>query len=198
MSESLDKEMARFGKKLAIYLKANLEEALEKGRKRGGSNPQEANLTFNEVLSYTPDGIKVQIIATGEYWRNIEDGRKPGKMPPSNVLGKKWQNKNNINAKNVYLEIQANYRKKKGLSTVNRTLSKTKSKLSYDEYAKRLSFVFAKAIERDGITPKPFVQQAIKEAKVDEFQKKISEAMGQDIRIQLELNNTVTPIKLNF
>lgn len=198
LQKEIDKEVARYGKKLAIYLKANLEEALINGSKRGKSNPQEAALNFKEVITQTDNGVKVQIVATGEYWVNIEDGRKPGKMPPSNALGKKWQNKNNINARQVYLEIQANYKRKQGLSTVNRTLSKTKKKLSYDEYAKRLSFVFAKAIERDGITPKPYIQKALEDSKPLEFQKRISEIMGKEIIIELDLNHPITPIKLNF
>jgi hypothetical protein len=203
MPESkIDKEMSRFGKKLAIYLKANLEEALIKGKKRGGANAQEADLNFEEVVTLTNDGVRLQIIAMAggkpvDYWANIEQGRKPGTMPPPNVLGKKWMAKNNINAREVYLEIQAKYTKKR-LSKTNRKLSKTKKTLSYDEYANRLSYIFARAIKRDGIPPKPYVQQAIREANVEEFQQRISELMGEQINVELSLDNAFTPIKLNF
>lgn len=192
LQEEIDKECRKYGKKLAIYMKANLEEALQKE----GKSVQEASLTFNEVVTQTQDGVKIQIIATDEYWINIEKGRKKGSMPPSDALGKQWQNKHNINAKEVYLEIQANYQRKNGLSTTNRKLSKPKKTLSYNDYAKRLSFIFARIIERKGIEAKPFVQQALKEAKVDEFQKRISEIIGKDMRVQLQLNNS--NIKLNF
>lgn len=198
LQQEIDKEVRKFGKKLAVYLKANLEEALIKGAKRGHSNPQEAQLNFYPNLIQTNDGITLQVLATGEYWANIEEGRRPGKMPPPNVVGKKWQNKNNINAKKVYLEIQANYKRRTGISSVPRRLSSTKKKISYEEYAKRLSFIFARAIERDGITPKPFVQQAIQDAKVDEFQKRISEIMKKEITVDLALNSSVKPIKITF
>lgn len=198
LQQEIDKEVRKFGKKLAVYLKANLEEALIKGAKRGHSNPQEAALNFYPNLIQTNDGITLQVLATGEYWANIEEGRRPGKMPPPNVVGKKWQNKNNINAKKVYLEIQANYKRRTGISSVPRRLSSTKKKISYEEYAKRLSFIFARAIERDGITPKPFVQQAIQDAKVDEFQKRISEIMKKEITVDLALNSSVKPIKITF
>lgn len=206
LQQEIDKEVRKFGKKLAVYLKANLEEALIKGAKRGHSNPEEARLSFAPQLIPTDNGVKLQIIACDrgdinrpvEYWINIEEGRRPGKMPPPHVVGEKWQNKNNINAKKVYLEIQANYKRRTGISSVPRRLSSTKKKISYEEYAKRLSFIFARAIERDGITPKPFVQQAIQDAKVDEFQKRISEIMKKEITVDLALNSSVKPIKITF
>ncbi len=198
LQQEIERECKRYGKKLAIYLKANLEEALINGAKRGHSNPQEAQLNFKEEIVATSTGVKLQIIASGDYWVNIEEGRKPGKMPPSNVVGKKWQNKHNINAKKVYLEIEARYKQRTGLSTVKGVLSRTKKKLSYEEYAKRLSFIFAKAIERDGITPKPFVQQAIKESKPEEFRQRISEIMSKEIQVDLNLNNQFNKIKISF
>lgn len=214
MQQDIDKEVRKFGKKLAVYLKANLEEALDKGRKGKGS-PMEADLHFEEVISQTPDGIKVQLVAMSggksvDYWAYIEHGvnskntsydtpfKFKKKAIDFDAVGKKWQNKNNINPQKVLLEIEAKYRKSSRLSVVNNKLTRVKKKLSYDEAAYKLSKYFAFAIARDGLTPKPYVQQAIKEAKVDEFQKRISEIMGKDIRIQLELNTVVKPIKLNF
>jgi hypothetical protein len=199
LQEEIDKEARKYGKKLAIYLKANLEEALAKGRKRGDKSAQESALHFNEIITQTSDGVNIKIVASDSYWLNIEDGRGVGKkMPPSDTVGKKWQNKNNINAKKVYLEIQANYKRKNGLSTVSKKLSKTKKSLSYDDYAKRLSFIFARAIKRDGIAPKPYIQQAINDAKPQEFQKRMSEIMGKNIVLDLNLNNDLKPIKLTF
>lgn len=195
LQEEIERECKRYGRKLAIYLKANLEEALINGAKRGHSNPQEAQLNFKEEIIATSTGVKIQIIASGDYWKNIEDGRKPGKrMPPPSVVGKKWQNKHAINAKKVYLEIEARYKQRTGLSTVKGVLSRTKKKLSYEEYAKRLSFIFARAIARDGIPAKPFVKKAIMDSNLEQFYKDMSDSLGKKIRLDLGVNNRFTKI----
>jgi hypothetical protein len=220
--EELDREVARFGKKLAIYLKANLEEALRKDRK----SVQEADLNFKEFLIPTNNGIKLQIVALAggkevDYWAYIEKGVDGTKVKHGSqfsykkkaidfdAVGKKWQNKHNIHPQKIMAEIELKYQQSKKFSRLSSTgqrLSKPKKKLSYNEAAKRLSRVFAVAIARDGLKPKPFVQQAIKEAKVDEFQKRVSEIMGKEISIQLQLDDNtffkngrfIQPIKLNF
>lgn len=221
LQQEIDKEVRKFGKKLAVYLKANLEEALIKGAKRGHSNPQEAALGFAPLLTPTNNGVKLQIIACDrgdinrpvEYWAYIEEGVDGTKIKHGSqfsykkkaidfdAVGKKWQNANNIHPQKILADIELKYQQNKKYSRLTKEgkrLSKPKKKLSYDEAAKRLSVVFAVAIARDGLKPKPFVQQAIQDAKVDEFQKRISEIMKKEITVDLALNSSVKPIKITF
>jgi len=217
LQQEIDKEVRRFGKKLAVYLKANLEEALIKGSKF--SRVQEADLNFKELLTPTDNGIKLQIIAVGkgglpvDYWAYIDEGVDGTKIKHGSqfsykkkaidfdAVGKKWQNANNIHPQKILADIELKYQQNKKYSRLTKEgkrLSKPKKKLSYDEAAKRLSVVFAVAIARDGLKPKPFVQQAIQDAKVDEFQKRISEIMKKEITVDLALNSSVKPIKITF
>jgi hypothetical protein len=62
----------------AIRLKSSLERALKDGQPlRRGS--QEASLNFNDNVKVGDGKVSFQILATGDYWVNIEDGRGKGK-----------------------------------------------------------------------------------------------------------------------
>lgn len=196
LQDEIDKEVRKFGKKLAVYLRANLELALQKG---GSKNVQNPALSFDERITQTEDGVTVRIFASGEYWVNIEKGRAPNsKAPPSKALGKKWQQSNNIDPRKVLAEIKLNYERKRGLSKINRRLSKTKKGLSFDAAAKSLSFILSRSIGKKGIKAKPYVDMALKEADVEGFKKTISEVMGKNIAINLNLSNEFKTIKINL
>lgn len=182
-----------WGEKFAADLKASLENALKKGKK----NPQEAALHFDEVIEYTPDGVKVLIVASGDYWINIEKGRRKGaKQPPSDALGKKWQNLNNIDPRKILAEIAVKYRRKNALTTVDRRLSRPKKELSFDTAAQRLSFVFARSISKKGIDAKPFVQNVLNDGRVNDLKTSISSIIGREILLELNFKNEFENIKV--
>lgn len=173
LESEINKLVTDFGQKLADDLNESLNKALRDG---GSSNPEEAALRFEPSYKITADGTTLTIKASGDYWFYIEHGRRPGKMPPSNKLGKKWQNKNNINAAKVVQEIQVNYYKSKGLNY------KVKP-LKYDKAAKQLGFIIARSIGKKGYKPRPFLDRVIKDGRIEAFQKAISELMKKEIQV---------------
>jgi hypothetical protein len=216
LQQEIERECKRYGRKLAIYLKAELEEALNRKHKK----PMEADLHFKEDVVATNDGVKIQILAYADakpvdYWQFIEYGVNGTKVNQGSefnfkkgaidfdAVGKEWQNKNNINPVKVLLDIEAKYRRKtlqkRGLSVTRKRLSKMKIKaLSYNEAASKLSRVFAVAIARDGLEAKPFVQKGIADSKPEEFKKRISELMGKEISFNLALTGRDKNIKITF
>lgn len=211
LKEEIGKECDRFGKKLAILMKANLDEALRKG---GRKLPQEAALNFKENIEFDGEDIKIQIIAVvGEkpvdYWAYIEKGVDGTKVKHGSPFSYKkkavdfdamesWIKKSGLKSNQILAEIKLKARKKQGLSSTPNTLSRSKRGLSYDAATKQLSRIFAVAKARDGSEAKPFVQQAITESKPEEFQKRISEIIGREIAVELSVDNKTTPIKLTF
>ena len=182
-----------WGRNTAKDLKASLEQALKDA---GSTNPEEAALTFYNEVVIENGSVKIQILATGDYWINVEDGRKPNSTPPpSNVVGKVWQNKHNIDARVVLAEI-ALKSAKPTLSRTTNKLSKTKKKLSYDEAAKRLSFIFARSIGKKGIEPKPFVDRVLNDGRLNDLASKLSEVIGTEIVASLDLTNEFRTIKI--
>ena len=104
------------------------------------------------------------------YWKYANDGRRPGKMPPVNVIAD-WVKRRNITP----------YALKNGkLPTTD-----------------QLAFAIAKKIGRDGTTGIHFLEKSIDEQK-SYWDDKISEAISNDIIAELDsfFNNPIFSINL--
>ena len=104
------------------------------------------------------------------YWEYANDGRRPGKMPPVNVIAD-WVKRRNITP----------YALKNGkLPTTD-----------------QLAFAIAKKIGRDGTTGIHFLEKSIDEQK-SYWDDKISEAISNDIIAELDsfFNNPIFSINL--
>ena len=103
------------------------------------------------------------------YWKYANDGRRPGKMPPVNVIAD-WVKRRNITP----------YALKNGkLPTTG-----------------QLAFAIAKKIGRDGTTGIHFLEKSIDEQK-SYWDDKISEAISNDIIAELDsfFNNPIRSVK---
>lgn len=124
-----------------------------------------SNGELYKTLSYTVSkGTSdwVISISLADYWKYVEYGRKPGKMPPLEAI-ENW-----ITVKRIIphpLQIKSG---KSVLPTV-----------------KQLSFLIARKIGRDGTQGKHYFETAFEKVK-REFLSKITEAIKQDIKESLE------------
>ena len=116
------------------------------------------------TISYsvsTGTGGWVISVSLADYWKYVEYGRRPGKMPPVSAI-ENW-----INVKQI---VPHSMTLKSGKSVV--------------PTIPQLSFLIARKIGRDGIRPRPFFKQSFEEAK-REFLHKIEEAIIADIKESL-------------
>ena len=100
-------------------------------------------------------------ISLEEYWKYIEYGRRPGKMPPLDVI-EKWINVRKIIPHSMTL--------KSGKTVI--------------PSVKQLSFLIARSIGRRGIAPKPLFKKSFEAAK-QQFMQVIKDAITQDIKENL-------------
>ena len=100
-------------------------------------------------------------VSLENYWKYIEYGRRPGKMPPVSAI-ENWIKVKQILPRPITL--------KSGKSVV--------------PTIPQLSFLIARKIGRDGIRPRPFFKQSFEDAK-REFLQKIEEAILADIKESL-------------
>lgn len=170
LKEEIDSVIIPFGDKLAIDLKASLEAALKQG---GSKNVQESAITFQPEYVVTNDATTIKITTQQDYWYYIEHGRKAGKMPPPNKLGKEWQTSQKIDPRRVIAEINIKNKKKP---------SKT---LSFDKATKQLSFIIARSIGKKGFKPRPFIDRILNDGRIAQLTKDIAKVMNKDIVIQL-------------
>lgn len=173
---SLDSIIIHFGNKLNRDLKASLEAALKLG---GSKNVEESQVTFQPEYLYSDGGVTIQIVTKQAHWKYIEYGRKPGKMPPSNKLGKDWQVSQNIDPRKVIAEINIKN---------NKAVKQKRKGLSFDAAAKQLSFIIARSIGKKGVKPRPYIDNVIKDGRIEQLTKDLAKAMSKDITIQLTIN----------
>lgn len=203
----LDKELQdvceAWAQKVADDLYISLNEALKKSER---SNDQNAALRFTKNVNVKDGGVKVQILASGDYWAFIDegvDGTEVKHGSPYSFKGKfakpkaieKWIKAEALNPQKIIAEIEL---KRKGLSKTNRTLSRPKKKLSFNEAAKRLSFIIGRSIAKKGIEPKPFIDKVINEVRLKELTDSLSEVMGREITGQLDLSNEFRNIRISL
>ena len=100
-------------------------------------------------------------VSLADYWKYVEYGRRPGKMPPVSAI-ENW-----INVKQI---IPHSMTLKSG-KTVIPTIP-------------QLSFLIARSIGRRGIAPKPLFQKSFEAAK-QQFMQVIKDAITQDIKESL-------------
>lgn len=181
MEQEINNLIVGFGESLAKDLNESLNKALKDG---GSRNPQEAALHFNPRFKITSSGTTIEIIASGDYWRYVEHGRKAGKMPPSNKLGKKWQNKNNINAPEIIYKIQVDYFQKK-------RLKRNVKKLKFDKAAKQLSFLIARSIGKKGVKPRPYIDRVLNDGRITKLGEALSVIFQRQIAVDLQQITTL-------
>ena len=176
LEQELDKLVKDYSKKVTIIFNANIEEALKKG---GSKNVQQPNLRIEDTVTASNGTLNIKWVANEDYYYWLDKGRKPGKQPPSDKLGKSWQTSQKIDPRKVIQELTIKYNKSKGLK-------RNVKMLSFDKAAKQLSFIIARSIGKNGYKPRPFIDQAIKEADIEGFKKKISELMQREITIEFK------------
>lgn len=109
----------------------------------------------------TGTGGWVVSVSLADYWKYVEYGRRPGKMPPVSAI-ENW-----INVKQI---VPHSMTLKSG-KTVIPTIP-------------QLSFLIARSIGRRGIAPKPLFQKSFEAAK-QQFMQVIKDAITQDIKENL-------------
>lgn len=171
----LDKLIETFGEKFAKDLNRSLNTALKFG---GSKNVQEAAIHFEPKYTVNDSQISIEIVASDTYWKFIEYGRKPGKMPPSSKLGKKWQVSQGIDPRKALYEISI----KKG-----KQLNKPKKILSYDKASKQFAFIVARSIGKKGLKPRPYLDRVVNDGRLTDLAEDIAKVLSKNITIELKI-----------
>lgn len=146
------KALRDFGKFIVTNYKSQLEAE------------QMNNGELYKKISYsvsTGTGGWVISVSLADYWRYVEYGRRPGKMPPIDVI-EKWIDVKQIEPHSMTLKS-------------GKTVIPTPP---------QLPFLIARSIGRRGIAPKPLFKNSFEAAK-QQFIQVIKDAITQDIKENL-------------
>ena len=146
------KALRDFGKFIVTTYKSQLEaEQMNNG---------ELYRTISYSVS-TGTGGWVISVSLADYWKYVEYGRRPGKMPPVSAI-ENW-----INVKQIIPHSMTLKSGKPVIPTIP-----------------QLSFLIARSIGRRGIAPKPLFKNSFEAAK-QQFIQVIKDAITQDIKESL-------------
>lgn len=113
--------------------------------------------TLNYRITNGPDDFSVTINLE-DYWKYIENGRRPGaKMPPVSAI-EKW------------IEVRRILPKPMTLKSGKQVVPSVKS----------LAYVIARSIGKKGIKPRPFMSKSIEEA-TELFKDKLMVSLREDV-----------------
>jgi hypothetical protein len=174
VNEEIDKLLNDFTEKWAKDLEVSLFDALKKG---GRGNPSAVDIRFKGGVVYGINRVTLNVYADKDYWYYIENGRKKGKMPPTKVLGEKWQSSNGISPSKIIYDMTIEYNKKKGFT------KRIVKKLPFQKAAKQFAFIVARSIGKKGIKPKPFVEQGSNPQDLKDLLTNISKLIGKEVTV---------------
>ena len=164
-----------WGEKLVEDLKKNINEVVtyESG--------QESDLagSVNYKVLNDKGSITFQL-SMNDYYKFVDKGRKKGvRGVPTEKIGKKWQNSHNINPSKIIQEITIKYNEKKGLK-------RKVKKLPFDKAAKSLAFLIQRAIKKNGIKPRPFMEKTISEQRINELKELLAPALAKKFILDIK------------
>jgi len=169
----------QFAEDLIKDLQANLDKAQGKFNSPINSSfSLRQSITF-EPLRITQNGVQFDL-KLNEYYKWVDEGRKPGDRPPvDDIL--QW-----INTKPLIIQSKVDLTKvnKKGL-VVKRRASAIE-KLTIEEEKRKVAYLIARKIERKGTTATNFYSSVVTEERFNKFAKDLSEAFKQDIIISIK------------
>jgi len=174
LAEDIDKLLNDFTEQYAKDLEIEMFKALKKG---GRGNPNPPDIEFKGGVVYGAGKVFLNVYSNKDYWYYIENGRKKGKMPPTKVLGEKWQAANGISPSKIIYDMTIEYNKKKGFT------KRIVKKLPFQKAAKQFAFIVARSIGKKGIKPKPFVKQGSNPQDLKDLLTNISKLIGKEVTV---------------
>ena len=116
-----------------------------------------------------------------DYYKAVDEGRKPGKMPPLKPIID-W-----IKSKGIKVEASKRYKKEK-----DKAKRKTIKQVSYDSKVKSLAFLIARSIgkhgtiKRFGYKGSKFYSNVVTEEYLNNIQARLSKAAKKDIIVEIQ------------
>lgn len=122
----------------------------------------------------------VATLSMDDYWKFVEEGRKPGKFPPIDKI-LQWTVE-----KGLTLNPLSNRRKKLIRGLKHKKLKKAVKQISKEKLRKSLAFLIGRNIAAKGIAPTHFASKVMTQTLIDNLRKDIAKAAKRDIVVELK------------
>lgn len=170
---AIKKTLDEFG----LQLVEDLIDSLERNKHVGfGNNGSQSSIAGSiKFKIFGKDTEVLFSLLMNDYWKYLENGRRKGTQPPSQVFDE-WQTSKGINALAIYR------------SKLKRPSA---SKVKFKQAQKGLSFAIAKSIKEKGTIKRfnyrgsKFYSNIINDGRIDDLTKTLEKALAREIRIEL-------------
>jgi hypothetical protein len=194
LNEDIKDLLSEFGLKLTVDTKASLKSKLDaraekgstykgvnyKGRKRKSRLENSAKAL---PITYSGGVLRFTFVMN-DYWDVVDKGRKPGSVSEDgqNKISE-WSGLSGF-AENIRISDLATRKEKQSLSKRKNGLKKLK-KMPFDRAKKAAGFLVARSLKKKTIEPTNFFTDIIRDGRIEELQKRLSELIKTDIIINI-------------
>lgn len=113
------------------------------------------------------NGVITFQLTMNDYYKNVEDGRKPNSKAPPHKSIADWINKKSLPIDQILLSVNIKH-KGQGKSLGGHTIKKrTLKTISHERKVEMVSWLFAKSIGKKGIKPRPFMNKVITQDRIE-------------------------------
>lgn len=122
----------------------------------------------------------VATLSMDDYWKFVEEGRKPGSFPPVDKI-LQWTIE-----KGLTLNPLSNRRKKLIRGLKHKKLKKAVKQISKEKLRKSLAFLIGRKIATKGIEPTHFVKKVMTQELIDNLRRDIQKSARKDIIVEIK------------
>jgi len=170
---TIEKVLNEFGEKLVEALVLNL----DKDKKNASGNLQ-SSIRFDVIEGTAKWTFQLSLL---DYYKWVDEGRKPGKFPPITAIESWLRLPNVVNKIGLSYPVQKPY--KSGKAVLKGGLPKVS--VSKESQLKSLAFLIARKISRKGIKASNFYSDVVNDNNLKNLQIAIRKALRRDVLIQI-------------
>lgn len=170
----IEKVLYQFGKKISADLQKGLA-----AQKKYASGALASSIKF-QVIDLD-NGLYNFQLSLADYYKWVDEGRKPGKFPPPAAI-QKW-----LTYQSVIAKLGQNYPLASHLKAGKRKHSGAHQSISVSSQSrlKSLAYLIGRKIAKKGIAPTNFYSAVVNENALLQLRKQLVKALKRDVLIQL-------------
>lgn len=167
---SVREVLERWGFQLVEDMKAAIDTAIAAD---GGGQSSKLSGSVKYEVKRSIEGYTFSL-SMNDYWKFVEDGRKPGKAPPPKAMLEF--------VKRRHIKVDISTRKKKVLKSIRtKGIRQREKAISIEKKQKQVAFLIGRKIAKDGVEAHPFFDKVFNQARLDRLTEQLKPVIKEEI-----------------
>lgn len=185
LNSDINKLLSEFGLSMVNDTRSNLQKKLDERAAKYGGKKVKSRLwaSTTSEIKYDNNGVKLAI-KMNDYWDVVDGGRKTGNVSKygQNKIAE-WSATRGLAEKIRISDLEA--RKEKQKLSKRKGKLKALKKMPFERAKKAAGFLVARALKNKTLEPTNFFTEIKNDGRIKEFEKKLSELIKKDFKVQL-------------